>query len=281
MARQLILLIILSLAITSCDYLDFKGMLLTYTDVDTRFESSIAWNDEHDSRDFDINSDDYTFFIMSDSHLGGTMNITTMYNEATSANADAVLMIGDLCSGNQEDYDTLNAVIERYPNIPALQVVGNHDLYFEGWEYYYKYFGTSTYYFTVNTLSASDLFIMLDTGGGTLGDLQLDWLKDLLETQRDNFRNCIILTHNNLIKSRTTISTLPMQEEIKVLLDLFLIYDVDYCITGHDHQYDTFTFGSTHYIVTDALLDSYEDAAYLQLKVQDGTISVSHHPVSE
>ena len=140
-----------------------------------------------------------------------------MYNEASAKSADGVLMIGDLCSGNEEDYDTLNAVINRYSHLPSLQLVGNHDLYFEGWQYFYNYFGSSTYYFSVSTPSDSDLFIMLDTGGGTLGDLQLEWLKNLLNTEREKFRNCIVLTHNNIIKSRFTTSTLPMQEEVKVL----------------------------------------------------------------
>nr|MDA3853710.1 metallophosphoesterase [Bacteroidales bacterium] len=120
-----------------------------------------------------------------------------------------------------------------------------------------------------------------DTGGGTLGELQLQWLKELLNTEREKFRNCIVITHNNIIKSRFTISTLPMQEEVKVLLDLFLKHKVDYCITGHDHKYDAFTFGNTHYVVTDALLDGYKNAAYLKLNIKDGTISVRHHSVIE
>lgn len=204
-----------------------------------------------------------------------------MYNEATAEGADGVLMVGDLCSGNKEDYDTLRAVVDRYSHLPSLQVVGNHDLYFKGWKYFYNYFGSSTYYFSVSTPSDSDLFIMLDTGGGTLGELQLQWLKELLSTEREKFRNCIVVTHNNIIKSRFTTSTLPMQEEVKVLLDLFLIHKVDYCITGHDHKYDAFTFGNTNYVVTDALLDGYKNAAYLKLNIKDGTISVSHHSVSE
>ena len=281
MARQLIILTLLSFLLSSCDFLDFKGMVATYTDVDERFETSIAWNEMHASRDIISTDDDYTLFIMSDSHLGGTKNITEMYDAARADSAEAVLMIGDLCSGNEEDYDTLNVVINRYSDIPSLQVIGNHDLYFEGWEYYYNYFGSSTYYFSVTTPNDSDLFIMLDTGGGTLGEIQLQWFKDVLESKRSNYRNCTVLTHNNLIRSRYTISTQPMQEEVKMLLDLFLKYEIDYCIAGHDHKYDAFTFGNTHYIVTDALLDGYKDAAYLKFNTKDGTISVSHHPVSE
>lgn len=281
MARQLITFLAISLVLSSCDFLDFKGMIITYNDVDERFDASITWNQDNPSPDITSNDEEYTFFIISDSHLGGTKNITKMYNDAIAEAADGVLMIGDLCSGNEVDYDTLIAVINRYPQIPSLQVIGNHDLYFEGWEYYQKYFGSSTYYFAVNTPTNSDLFIMLDTGGGTLGELQLQWLKEVLESQRNNFRNCIILTHNNILRSRLTISTLPMQEEVKVLLDLFLKHNVDYCITGHDHKYDSFTFGNTNYIVTDALMDGYKNAAYLKLNIKDGTISVSHHPVSE
>lgn len=281
MAHKLIAFLFISLIFSSCDFLDFSGMVVTYTDVDERFESSMAWNETHSLPNVNSSDDDYTFYIISDSHLGSTTNITTMYDDAVASAADGVLMIGDLCSGNEEDYDTLNAVVNRYSSLPSFQVIGNHDLYFEGWDHFYNYFGSSTYYLTVHTPSDSDLYIMLDSGGGTLGSLQLQWFKDLLASQRDKYRNCTVLTHNNILLSRHTISTLPMQEEVKVLLDLFLKYDVNYCITGHDHKYDAFTFGNTNYVVTDALLDSYKNAAFLKLNAKDGTISVSHHPVSE
>lgn len=256
-------------------------MVITYNDVDDRFNTSMEWNEDNPPHILSKQGDEYTFFIISDSHLGGTKNITTMYNAATIESADGVLMIGDLCSGHEEDYDTLNSVINRFAHIPSFQVIGNHDLYFEGWEHYYHYFATSTYTITVNTPNAKDLFIMLDSGGGTLGKMQLEWFEDILKKNREDYRHCIVFTHNNVLLSRHTISTLPMNEEVKALLDLFLIHQVDYCITGHDHKYDEFTFGNTKYIVTDALLDTYKNAAYLKLNNINGTISVSHHPVSE
>lgn len=281
MVRQLIILLIICLLLSSCEYLDFKGMVVTYTNADERFEKSMAWNEANAPFSVTSIDEDYTFFILSDSHLGGTKNITSMYEAASKESADGILMLGDLCSGNEEDYTTLNDIITSYDSIPSFQIVGNHDLYFEGWEYYYRYFGSSTYPLTVNTPSGSDLFIMLDSGGGTHGELQLDWLKEILENQRQNYRNCIVLSHNNILRSRYTISTLPMNEEVKVLVDLFLKHNVDYCFTGHDHKYDEFTFGNTKYLVTDALLDGNKDAAYLKLNVVSGTINVTHHPVTE
>lgn len=281
MARQLVLFLSISLVLSACDYLDFKGMVITYTDVDERFDASVAWNDANPSRNLLSGKDDYSFFIISDSHLGGTVNINKVYADAIAKNGKGVIMIGDNCSGNKTDYDMLANVVEQHSTIPSYLLVGNHDLYFEGWEHFYTYFGSSTYSFSIKTPDASDLFIMLDTGGGTLGKLQLQWLKDLLATERKNFRNCIILTHNNILRSRYTVSTLPMQEEVKVLLDLFLQHNVNYCFTGHDHQYDTFTFGNTHYVVSDAIKDGYKKASYLILNIKDGTISVSQQPINE
>ena len=204
-----------------------------------------------------------------------------MYAAAMADSANGVFLIGDNCNGNLADYDTLAAVVKKHEALTSYMVVGNHDLFFKGWQYFYKYFGSSIYYLTVSTPAADDIFIVLDTGGGTLGELQLQWFKDLLSSQRQNFRNCIVLTHNNILLSRHTISTLPMPEEVQVLLELFLKYNVNDCIAGHDHRYDKFVFGNTHYFVTDALLDGHKNASYLKLKVKDGTISVSRHPVSE
>jgi hypothetical protein len=162
MPRQLIISLSLSLLLSGCDFLDIKGVAITYNDVDERFDSSMAWNKEHTSHNITSSDADYTFFIISDSHLGGTKNITQMYNEATAEAADGILMIGDLCSGNKKDYDNLKAVVDRYSHLPSLQIVGNHDLYFKGWNYFYNYFGSSTYSFSVTTPKASDLFMILE-----------------------------------------------------------------------------------------------------------------------
>ncbi len=137
---------------------------------------------------------------------------------------------------------------------------------------FYSRFGSSTYFFTVKTPKATDLFICLETGGGTLGNKQLDWLINIFETKRLDYRHCIVFTHNNFFRTRHTDSTNPPVEEIHALLELFIRYHVDMVITGHDHKQDTEVFGNTTYIIMDALKDGESNAGYFQIRVKSSTI---------
>ena len=93
-------------------------------------------------------------------------------------------MAGDLTTGHEEDYNVFEQHLPQQDSLPAFLIAGNHDLFFNGWKEFYSRFGSSTYLFTVKTPDATDLFICLETGGGTLGDKQLEWLINILQTIR-------------------------------------------------------------------------------------------------
>ena len=145
-------------------------------------------------------------------------------------------------------------------------------MFSNGWEEFYNRFGSSTYFFTIKTPVVSDLFICLDTGGGTLGDRQLAWLINLLKTKRSEYRRCIVFTHNNLLRPRHTDTTNPLIEEMHELFDLFTEYQVDMVVTGHDHKHNATVFGKTTYIIMDALKDGLDNAGYFRIRMNNGII---------
>ena len=179
-------------------------------------------------------------------------------------------MVGDLTTGHADDYDVFQQHLEKSDSIPKFLSVGNHDLHFSGWEEYYKRFGPSSYFFTIKTPVATDLFICLDTGGATIGDKQLDWLINILQTMRSEYRRCTVFTHNNFFRFKHAESTNPPVEELEILIELFTKYKVDMLISGHDHRRNAVLFGLTTYIVMDPLKDSESNAGYLQLTVRNG-----------
>lgn len=240
-----VLLILTLTVVTACEYFELRGFVSSYETADQRFEQSMEWNKAKGYTSIHHSQQHYTLYAMSDSHVGTTRNLTRFFDAAQS-NALAA--------------DTTF----RY-----FALAGNHDIYFDGWKHYRKLFGTSTYYFSVNTPNASDLFICLDSSGGTLGSLQLEWFRTVLETMRNNYRHCVVFTHNNLLRFRPTMSTNPYVEEVQVLLDLFLRHRVGFAITGHDHISDSATFGSTTHITMDALLDKNKQAGYLKLMIRE------------
>lgn len=269
---KLIVFISVVLLLSSCETADLRSPFISYGQINERFEQSLEWNSVHPFREINVTSDNYTIFTMSDSHVGETVNLNTFINAAESEGAVAMVMVGDITTGNKDDFLDFKNNLPTTEIVPYFPLVGNHDLYFNGWEHYYQLFGSSSYLFTVKTPTAIDLYICLDTGSGTLGSEQLEWLEDILKNDRENYRSCVIFTHLNLFRPRFTASTNPLVEELHVLLDLFLRYKVNMVVTGHDHVRDTATFGNTEHIIMDALVDYNEDASYLRLVIKNGNL---------
>ncbi|HDZ41246.1 MAG TPA: metallophosphoesterase [Bacteroidetes bacterium] len=273
--KSFLVIILVSAFLSACEKVDMRGMFLSYESANSRFEQSMEWNSTHPFKELVVPSDEYTIFAMSDSHVGGTQNLDTFFENAVSGNAVAAVMTGDLTTGQADDYEVFEQHLPDPVTIALFPVVGNHDLYFNGWDQFNSRFGSSTYLFTVITPAGKDIFICLDSGGGTLGSKQLDWLKDILKTERSDCRRCIIFTHNNLFRFRRTAATSPLVEELHVLMDLFIRHRVDMVVTGHDHRKASGLIGNTILIILDALLDGYSDAGYMEIRITDGGIDYS------
>ncbi len=268
-----IILISSMFLIQSCmEDVDLSGFFYTSEGSNERFENSMEWNLLNPPRDIIVNSDNYTFLAGGDSHSGGTTNLDFFIEKAQTPEVSFSIIAGDVTSGLKYDYDTVYKHLTSLATIPYFLCVGNHDLFFHGWETYIDYFGSSTYTFTVTTLSGKDLFICLDTGTGTLGSKQLEWLKETMKS-RGNYRNCVIFTHVNFFRAHRVQSTTLLVEELYVLLDLFADYNADLVIMGHDHWRSVEHLGNTSYITLDAMEDEFESASYMSVSNQNGTLS--------
>jgi hypothetical protein len=270
------LLIIIS-AFTSCmDDADLSGFLYSTDPVNERVKLSLEWNKVHHDRDVAIQGTDYSLLIAGDSEVGGTTNLDTLIARAKKPGVAGFVIAGDITSGDPKGYNTLEHEFDTRNPGPAFCILGNHDLFFNGWENYYSYFGSSTYAFTIKTNNASDLYICLDSGNGTIGSTQLKWLEELLKNERMKHRFCIIFSHVNFFREHHTFSANPLVDELHVLMDLFFSNSVNMVIMGHDHQRSEEFFGKTHYITLDAFFDGYENASYLRLEVKNGILSYNY-----
>lgn len=266
---------LLIIALSSCEKFEMRGFFTSYENVNTRFNSSIEWNTLHGHTEISVPLETYSLYAMGDSHVGGTRNIDQFFQDGRDNKATAVVLTGDLTTGHKEDYDLFMEHLPLKDSLMHFAIAGNHDLFFDGWQYFYSAFGSSSYFFVVNTPGASDLFICLDSGGGTLGSRQSAWLKNLLESNRDNYRYCTVFTHNNIFRFRPVTSTHPMVEEVYFLLDLFTRHNVNMVVTAHDHKRNTGILGNTTHIIMDALQDINDDASYLKLTVTEEAIDFS------
>jgi predicted phosphodiesterase len=274
MANQLkTTIFILLVTLVGCgQHPDFSGLFYSPSRVDNRFVQSDEWNKNHIVQNLIVSSENYQLLVAGDSHVGELVNFNKMLVEANKPENSAMIMVGDIVTGKKEDYTIFKNALPNFNEVPYFLMIGNHDLYFDGWKTFYDYFGSSTYYFTVETPLNNDLYICLDSGAGTLGGKQLAWLKNLLSSDRKNYRNCILFSHVNFFREHRTGSTNPLKTELEVLLPLFAKYRVNMVIMGHDHKRVITEFGNTTYITMDALKDGVHNASILKLQVSENKI---------
>ena len=263
--------------ITSCNKnYDYLGMFTSVSESsDERFAQSMKYNEEHG---YDIITgvpDDYKVYAMTDIHVDfSTDNLDRYVADylADSTAADFSLCLGDLINATGHfDYFKEHVKPVTDAGRKIYYTVGNHDLYFNQWKEFYSRFGSSSYWFEVHTVGGfKDLYIAIDSGNGTLGIDQHEWLENVLkEKQNQGIRHIIVFTHTHLFKkdaSQGHTSNFNMEETYD-LADLFARYGVSMVVQGHSHHRDLTIFKGVTYLRLDALEDHYPDAYYTILTI--------------
>lgn len=262
---------ILILLLSSCRY-DFAGFVSPPSKtVETRFKESLDMN--NNDTIISIASASYQMAFCSDVHVNKTAHNLSILLKEVNSNPDISLMaiLGDITDMPGGMFVVKDTITSANMDIPVKYIVGNHDLYFNQWDDFKECFGSASYYFIVQADTVSDLFIVLDSGSGTIGNSQLKWLENLLKSRRHLHRNCTVLTHTHFWD--TEMSQFPTGnfpvEETAVLTNLFSKYDVNMVISGHDHTSQVKLFNGVCYIITDAILDESEKWSYLKVTFSD------------
>ena len=286
--KKLHLFILLAVVFaTGCNRLDIPGMIVNRSDTEERVADWLDWDNQNEPFVIDMPRD-YCFFSCSDSHYSERDSIvpqgandrlykyiTAMRNEPNAAFA---IHAGDMVNESGEAGFRMTEEALRYNpdeqewNRPCFLVIGNHDVYFDCTEYFKQYFHTSTYTVTVNADGVKDLFVFLDSGNGTHGKRQLDWLEEQL-SHRDEYRYCFVISHNWLFRTFYNYTTTPAanlpQDEPYAFMDLMSRSDVNMVIMGHFHEREQRQFGGVQYVMTDNLNEEVETPSYLVVNVGD------------
>lgn len=124
----------------------------------------------------------FRFAIVGDLHIrgGNTSRLKTILAQARSEKDEFVIFLGDIVDqGEEEDFIAVNEAIESHGYRDRFfPVIGNHDVFENGWEHYQKHFGPSRYAFTAGNAK----FIVMDTADATVGEKQMEWLKAEAQT---------------------------------------------------------------------------------------------------
>lgn len=282
---KITLIIILTITLTSCERYDFAGFISSPSkNIEERFKESMQYNKNHQNDTLlTLPYDQYNIYACSDIHTATTCNkLSIILDRAFHDNElGFISIIGDITDkkgGLEIARDTISLHSKNSDKIKCL--VGNHDLFFNQWEKYKQFWGTSIYYFVVTTPSASDLYISLDTGNGTLGKKQMKWLEELLAEKRKHYRHCIIFSHTNMWVEnfdQFPSGSISLKETVK-MSSLFSKYDVEYYVNGHVHKRNKQTLNGVDYITTDSMKDKDSTSSYIIFNVGK-TITYQYHNI--
>lgn len=266
---------------SSCNRLDIPGMIINRSDTEQRVADWLDWNEQNGMPVINNVPDNYTFYSCSDSHINDDNSRLAKYITIERNDPEAVFSIiaGDLANESGEgpfilaDSAMMFDPLTQAENDPCFPIIGNHDVYFDCAKFYKQHFHTSTYTVTVNTVSGlKDLFIFLDSGNGTHGRRQLDWLEEQL-SHRTEYRYCFVISHNWLFRTTYNYTTTPAanlpEDEQYAFMDLMSRNAVDMVIMGHFHYRDVKTFAGVKYVMTDNLNDGKTEPSYLVVGCAD------------
>ncbi len=272
---------------TGCNRLDIAGMVVNRSDTEERVADWLDYNAQNEPRVIEDVPDEYRVYSCSDSHYSerdsivpqGAKDRLYKYITAERNDSKAIFAIhaGDMVNESGEagfrmTQEALNYNPEtQLENDPCFMVLGNHDVYYDCAKYFKQYFHTSTYTVTVKTVSGyQDLFIFLDSGNGTHGKRQLDWLEEQL-SHREDYRHCFVISHNWLFRTSYNYTTTPAanlpQDEQYAFMDLMSRRNVEMVIMGHFHMREQRQFGGVMYVMTDNLNEGKITPTYLMVDV--------------
>jgi 3',5'-cyclic-AMP phosphodiesterase len=225
----------------------------------------------------------YTVAVITDVHFGAdkSRDVDDAFlfwlaeMKAQSSLPKFVLCLGDVAEhgfeSEMKDYNAFCGKIREYgPEVYS--VLGNHDLYNNGWQHWKKivYPGTSFYHFRTNKFS----WYFLDTGNGTLGAYQYSILIDALESDS---APKVICMHYPVYAHGKFYFCLQDSVERNLLISYFADNNVKLLLDGHTHEYNYTDLGFIEYNVPGFL----EKEKWALVAVNETTGTVTEKLLSE
>lgn len=278
-----IAIIILSVMACSCSHLDLKGLFMpTGEGVEKRFEQSKEMNEDL-KYGYVKTQESYTFYVATDPHIDDTHENLGAFNDAFRNDTDASfgVILGD-CIDVKDNLPAYLKALSYNPEKHAcdhqvFHILGNHDIFFNGWVNFKELVGPSVYWFEVIFDGGKDLYISLDTATGSLGSKQTKWLNSFLSENRSNYRHCVILTHTNFFytdSSQTSSGNMPIEESM-ALMDLFGRHNIALVLQGHDHYREDLTYDNVRYTILGAIHDNSAAPEYLKINVTSDGLNLN------
>jgi 3',5'-cyclic AMP phosphodiesterase CpdA len=190
----------------------------------------------------------FKFAMVGDLHVGGTdtARLERILDQAQAEGDEFIVLLGDIVDKGEEiSFSAVQQVIQNKGyNQKVITLLGNHDVFEEGWKFYKNLWGASHYVVD----AGNSRFIVLDTADGTLGKQQFDWLSE--ELSKTSAKNIFLLTHYMpVVPGQRTYLRLANQTEAERLMKLASRSGVRGMYGGHYHSYCYETIEGVDYVV--------------------------------
>jgi len=273
--------LVLLASLLSCD-VDLAGAAYS-TDLDVRLQDKDVFNFhwlKEAKETPPILPAEYTFLVLSDTHVTGDKKGLEKLSGVVSANGDRfVVVTGDIPDPASRDYLQNFVDIFAPPAtggtfpVPCYPVIGNHDLFFGNYLAWRELIGSTCY----SIDGGSARLVILDTGSAFFGGYQLDWLKSELDAAERRAQKVFIFTHSSLfldpVINRDQLTDWTDLRERAKLMSL-VKNRCEMVFTGHIHQRIEKTAAGVRFV---ALEDWKENRVYCRVHVSAAGVTYSFH----
>jgi predicted phosphodiesterase len=227
----------------------------------------------------ELDHDAWSALLVGDFHFyndEGNENVARIQAYLAEQPVDLLFQLGDLADGGwPREFATACAALDGL-GVPVYGVIGNHDVYHEGWSSYREYFGPSVYALQAGRV----LFVVLDEAGGTLGGLQRPWLEAQLAGAAAE--HVVLLGHYPLwAPTDEGFSELASEEEVYEILDLMRRCGARAHVSGHSHRWALTELDGMQLVTLGGMKEAGADRCGLRLDVRGAELSLSRVDFSE
>ena len=272
--KKILFVLLFAFLLASCKYGFYLG-LFDEDDVDERTSSLKKLTD------LSFDADVFSFVIVSDVHFGSSASrdnaafFEWYKNALESAEVEKkprfLVCLGDSAdNGYKSEFEEYNEFLREIESmessywgksIKSLTILGNHDLYNNGWENWkaqvYPY--TAYYSLVLNGKSGGSVSLFfLDSANGTLG---VDQLESLESEICADVNPKIVFSHYPVYAGGNLLMTLQDTTERSLLLTWFSKNNVRYVFAGHAHK----NYGFSHSSFREDVTASYVFNRYFRL----------------
>lgn len=193
------------------------------------------------------NPDQFSFAFFGDSHVGGdSARLERILTAVRADGDDFVILLGDITDdGNRDAITLVKTKLNDFGfGTNYLPVIGNHDVFKDGWENYKELLGPSHYV----TDYGNSRFIVLDTADATVDRTQYEWLRG--ELNKPKPKNTFFLSHYlPVIPGQRTYLKIANEEESLRLMKLAQNHNVKAWLGAHYHSFISETLEGVQYVV--------------------------------